>query len=270
MSIQALAMGADGSVVAGGSQGRVARWSGEWELLRKKKGAVQDVWVSPSGAVWIAGAALEQHTDKLRKQKVVVGDDGFMCVWGRTDTDVWASGYGPEVAQWDGASWTLHNTGLSNSESSYIAGIAGHEGFISVGGENGIAVFDHDQWRVIEDSVETTLNGSTTLRDGRVAFVGVSSDGPEVWIGNADGFETIVVEDEVDTELQRVAAGPEGRLYFTDGGAVFSWFDGDLQEELRCSKWDCYAVASNGIGVVAATHEGVWLLEDEWRLIGKP
>lgn len=270
MSIQALAMGADGSIVAGMSQGRVVRWAnGEWELLRKKKGAIQDVWVSTSGAVWMVGATIERSAGQLTKQKLKLGDDGFMCVWGTSDVDVWVSGYGPEIAHWDGNAWQSHDTGLDNDEMSYIAGIAGTPNDVYAGGEKGIAWWDGRQWAPFERSASTCLNGAATLSDGRGAFVGQSTH-PEIWLVSAGSAERIVLDDIDEDELQRVAAGPSDRLYFTTGGRLLSWADGDLREELRDDEYDCYGVASNGESVATATSEGVWILEDEWRLVGQP
>lgn len=270
MSVQALAMGADGSIVAGMSRGRVVRWAhGRWEVLREK-GAIQDVWISPSGAVWMAGARVERWAGSLKTQKATLGDDGFMSVWGTADDDVWVSGYGPEVA-WDGRAWQTHHTGLDNDEMSYIAGIAGTRTHVFVGGENGIAWWDGVAWTPFEESVDSCINGAATLSDGRGAFAGQRMH-PELWIVSAGSAERIELDEGIldDDELQRIAAGPSDRLYFTTGGRLCSWANGEVRIELIDDDYDCYGVASNGVSVATATSKGVWLLEEDWRLIGKP
>ena len=272
MSIQALAMGADGSIVAGTSRGRVVRWAnGSWEALREMKGGIQDVWVSPSGAVWMVGARCERWVGELKKERVKVGDDGFMCVRGMSDLDVWVSGYGPKIAHWDGRSWQEHDTGLENGASDYIAALGGTHDHVCAGGERGIARWDGSVWTTIEESVDTCINGGTTWSDGRAVFAGHSAQ-PELWFVGRGGFERFVLDEDPldDDELQCIAMGPNGRLYFTTGRRLLSWLDGELRLELRDEKYDCFGVASNGTSVAAATSKGVWLLEDEWRLIGKP
>lgn len=253
----------NGVVYAGTSRGQVARWSGDtWEPLFARKQPIDEMWVSPSGVVYIVDIG---RVYRWADSEVARASDltQVITVWGTRDDDVWLGDCGSQVAHWDGSAWTNHHPGAE----AYV-GFCGRPGDLYVATENnGILHSDGTVWTTIE--CDGDLTRCTNLLGERVAFVG----GYDLWIGTRDSLEhhAIDVDDGFHEDLCAVACGPSERIYLSTGSHVLSWAAGELREELKLEEPDyCYCLGSDGVVVAAGTDKGVWLLEDEWRLIGMP
>jgi hypothetical protein len=246
-TVEALAIGPDGSLYAGGSfltaagtrMTGVGRWTGTaWQILGEGgplTGRALALAVGPDGTVYASGSL------RLGGARVA-------------------------GARWDGTTWSTLGAGTTNDSVQSL--LIAPDGSLVAGGlftlingvaANGVARWNGAAWRPLGSGIDGYVYALATLPDGRLVAGGdfrtaggVAAGGVAVW----DGVSWQPVGEGTDGRLAAVAVGPDGRLTVagvfslagdTAANAVARW-DG--------AAWEGFGNTTGTINAVAAGPDG--------------
>jgi hypothetical protein len=246
-NVEALAVGPDGSLYAGGNfltaagtrVTGVGRWTGTaWQILGE-------------------GGPLTGRAIAL-----AVGADGTVYAGG----PLRLNGAVVNVARWNGATWTALGQGTSvGSVRSLLISL---DGALVAGGSitqisgvaaNGIARWDGAAWSPIGGGVDGYVNALATLPDGRLVAGGdfqtaggVAAQGLAAW----DGAAWQAVGESMDGRVAAVAVGPDGRLAVVGDFSLAGDTPADAVARWDGAAWEGFGNTTGQVGAAVSGPDG--------------
>ena len=169
----------NGSVVAVGSAGTVARWNGtSWTVAAQPAAAgrtLRAVWGAGPDSLWMVGdGGLLLYWNGGSASAVSSGiSETLRAIWGSGAADIWAVGDAGRILHYDGSLWTPHVQGsaLTRRNLTTLYGSSAQRMFVA--GEGGTLLqYDGRQFLSLQSGTQGALHGVFIGRDDDVLAVG--------------------------------------------------------------------------------------------------
>jgi hypothetical protein len=122
-----------------------------------------------------AGDSSTPTGDGAKPDNGFITPNGFQGIWGSSDTDVWAVGDMGTIAHFDGTTWSLVPSGVTDNLTGIMG--SGPSDVYATGDQGNVLHWDGTSWTIASALDETALLGVWVAGPGNVWTVGVDFDG---------------------------------------------------------------------------------------------